>query len=160
MAATSDFNSSVKTRLFILTADVSLTGTTADFLQGETSGSFNLTQDTIEVSSKDTAGFKKFIGGQKSATLNASMIAYYEARKDGYGGKAQVDLINALFAGQEVHCFWGNITGPDLKAKEGYYCKAIITSVGETNDANGVLTRDIALQSTGNIEFFATGMID
>ena len=106
-------------------------------LKGEQNSSLNITSDLIETTAKEA--WKTFMAGTKGATGNVTLFADNSDAK-------QVELIDSLFEGTEVFCFFGN-----LESNVGYSFKALVGSIGETADKGSVLSRDVSLTATGEV---------
>ena len=107
-------------------------------LAGESSSNLNLSADVIEVSSKGSE-WKEYLAGMKGATVDATLYADNE-------DAAQNAVLNALMVGDTVECFFGKLS------ESGYRFNAIVTSLGESADLGGAVTRSISLQVTGAVE--------
>lgn len=134
-------------RRFYMTADTSgsIAGKTPTWLAGEQTNSVNRSQDTLEVSDKASGNWKKFIAGMKSMTADVTVYADDSDTQ-------QKKMLDALYEGQNVFCFVGEVSGSDsLTASSGDAFEAIVTAVNDTNDNNAVSTRQISLQATGEV---------
>lgn len=134
-------------RRFYMTADTSgsIAGKTPTWLAGEQTNNVNRSQATLEVSDKASGNWKKFIAGMKSMTAD---VTVYADDSDAQ----QKKMLDALYEGQNVFCFVGEVTGSDsLTASSGDAFEAIVTAVNDTNDNNAVSTRQISLQATGEV---------
>ena len=134
-------------RRFYMTADTSgsIAGKTPTWLAGEQTNNVNRSQDTLEVSDKASGNWKKFIAGMKSMTAD---VTVYADDSD----VQQKKMLDALYEGQNVFCFVGEVSGSDsLTASSGDAFEAIVTAVNDTNDNNAVSTRQISLQATGEV---------
>jgi predicted secreted protein len=122
-------------------------GSDYTMLKGETSSSFNLSADTIEVSDKETS-WKKYVAGYKGGTVDATIYADAE-------DAAQKHLISAIFEGGEVKGFIGEL-GSGSTPVDGYAFSALVTSIGETYDTGNAIARSISLQITGEVTTYPT----
>lgn len=122
-------------------------GSDYTMLKGETSSSFNLSADTIEVSDKETS-WKKYVAGYKGGTVDATIYADAE-------DSAQQHLISAIFEGSEVKGFIGEL-GNGSTPVDGYAFSALVTSIGETYDTGSAIARSISLQITGEVTTYPT----
>ena len=120
-----------------LGTSATLSGDNYAVLKGEQNSSLNITTDLIETTAKEA--WKTFMAGTKGATSNVTLFADNSDAK-------QVELIDSLFEGSEVFCFFG-----DLGSNVGYSFKALVGSIGETADKGSVLSRDVALTATGEV---------
>ena len=119
-----------------------LTGSNYTMLKGETSSSFNLSADMIEVSDKE-ASWKKYVAGYKGGTVDATIYADTE-------DSAQKAVLAAIFEGSEVKCFIGEV-GSNNPPTDGYAFAALVSSIGETYDTGSAIARSISLQITGEV---------
>ena len=119
---------------------VAQNATTYAWFKGEQSNSFNLAGNAIEVSDKET-DWQKFLAGVKGATAN---VTIYTDDTD----TQQKAVINALYSGETVFCFVGEV-GTGNTPQNGWAFEAVINSIDETNDNNAVSTRAMALTVTG-----------
>lgn len=119
-----------------------LTGSNYTTLKGETSSSFNLSADMIEVSDKE-ASWKKYVAGYKGGTVDATIYADTE-------DSAQKAVLAAIFEGSEVKCFIGEV-GSSNTPTDGYAFAALVSSIGETYDTGSAIARSISLQITGEV---------
>lgn len=119
-----------------------MTGSSYTMLTGETSSSFNMSADMIEVSDKETS-WKKYVAGYKGGTVDATI---YADSTD----TAQTELLAAIFEGSEVKCFIGEV-GASNTPTDGYAFNALVASIGETYDTGSAIARNISLQITGAV---------
>lgn len=119
-----------------------LTGSNYTMLKGETSSSFSLSADMIEVSDKE-ASWKKYVAGYKGGTVDATIYADTE-------DSAQKAVLAAIFEGSEVKCFIGEV-GSNNTPTDGYAFAALVSSIGETYDTGSAIARSISLQITGEV---------
>lgn len=122
-------------------------GSTYTMLKGETSSSFNLSADALEISDKETS-WRKYIAGYKGGTADATIYADSE-------DASQVHLLKAIFEGNEVKCFVGEV-GSNNAPADGYAFSAIVTSIGETYDTGSAVARSVSLQITGEVVTYPT----
>lgn len=119
-----------------------VSGSTYTMLKGETSSSFNMSADMIEVSDKETA-WKKYVAGYKGGTVDATIYADTE-------DTTQKAVLSAIFEGTEVKCFIGEV-GASNTPTDGYAFNALVSSIGETYDTGSAIARSISLQITGEV---------
>lgn len=119
-----------------------LTGSNYTMLKGETSSSFNLSADMIEVSDKETS-WKKYIAGYKGGNVD---VTVYADTTD----TAQKELLTAIMQGKEVKCFIGEV-GSNNTPADGFAFSALVTSIGETYDTGSAIARTLSLQITGEV---------
>lgn len=114
---------------------------TYTILKGETSSSFNLSADMIEVSDKEVA-WKKYLAGYKGGTVDATIYADAE-------NAAQAAVMDAIFNGSEVKCFIGEMASG--APTDGFAFAALVSSVSETYDTGSAIARNVSLQITGEV---------
>lgn len=119
-----------------------LTGSNYTMLKGETSSSFNLSADMIEVSDKETS-WKKYVAGYKGG--NVDVTVYVDTTDT-----AQKELLTAIMQGKEVKCFIGEV-GSNNAPADGFAFSALVTSIGETYDTGSAIARTLSLQITGEV---------
>ena len=124
-----------------------VSGSNYTMLKGETSSSFNLSADMIEVSDKETS-WKKYVAGYKGGTVDATIYADSD-------DTTQKALLSAIFEGTEVKCFIGEV-GTSNTPSDGYAFTALVSSIGETYDTGSAIARSISLQITGEITTYPT----
>lgn len=112
----------------------------SDWLTGETSNSLSLSGNLIEVSDKSSGNWQKFIDGVKGATVDVTVNVFDKDEK-------QKKVLDSWFQGQKVFVFVG-----DLTTKTGYAFEAWVASISETNSNGEVSTRDMSLQSNGEVK--------
>jgi hypothetical protein len=118
-----------------------LSGSDYTMLKGESSASFNLSADMIEVSDK-SLDWKQYIAGYKGGTVDATI--YADSADAG-----QKAVMSAIFNGTEVDCFVGELA--ESEPSDGYAFKALVTSVGETYDTGSAIARSVSMQITGEV---------
>ena len=128
-----------KMRLYLTEAG----GDTYTWLKGEQSHSTTFNSEMIDVSDKST-DWQQFIAGMKSGTAEVTVHA------DDDASGPQHKLLTALHKGQSVFVFSG-ILGDDSSPTEGDMFEALVSSIGNTYDNNGVASRSISLQITGAV---------
>ena len=121
-------------------------GSEYTMIKGETSSSFNLSADTIEVSDKESS-WKKYVAGYKGGNVDATIYADMD-------DAAQKHLMSAIFEGTEVKCFIGELDGNT--PADGYAFNALVTSIGETYDTGSAIARSISLQISGEVVTYPT----
>lgn len=124
-----------------------MSGNAYTVLKGETTSSFNLSADMIEVSDKETS-WKKYLAGYKGGTVDATIYADTE-------DAAQNAVLKALFEGTEVKCFVGEIGASNTPA-DGYAFAALVSSIGETYETGSAIARNVSLQITGEVTPYPT----
>ena len=118
------------------------------WLKGEQSHSTTFNSEMIDVSDKST-DWQQFIAGMKSGTAEVTVHA------DDDASGPQHKLINALHKGQSVFVFSG-ILGDGQTPSEGDMFEALVSSIGNTYENNGVASRSISLQITGAVVHYPT----
>lgn len=121
-------------------------GGTYTWLAGEQNSSVNLSADMIEVSDKSTE-WKQYLPAMKGGTIDLTVFA------DDDASGPQHKLLSALHNGSQVYVFVGTMGNGNAPA-EGDMCAAYVTSIGNTYDNNGVASRSISLQITGNVTHY------
>lgn len=117
--------------------------TIADKIICETSSSLEISQDTIEVTCKDST-WKSYLSGEKSWSCP------FEAVKDETAGSTQADIIdNILGTGAEVDV--ALVYAPAGTIVSGYSGKAIVSSVTISGGKNEAATISGTLQGTGTL---------
>lgn len=132
-----------KMRLYLTEAG----GDTYTWLKGEQSHSTTFNSEMIDVSDKST-DWQQFIAGMKSGTAEVTVHA------DDDSSGPQHQLLQSLHRGQSVYVFSG-ILEDDTPA-EGDMFEALVSSIGNTYDNNGVASRSISLQITGEVVHYPT----
>lgn len=125
-----------KNKVYILTAPAEGQPSAGDWLVGETSNNFNLNANLVEVSDKSTA-WQSFITGIKGATLDVTVNVNSSDTK-------QKALLDALFSGQEVDTYVG-----DIDEGSGFKFKALVGSISDTSDNGSVASRSFSLTANG-----------
>ena len=112
------------------------------WIGGEQSNSISRSADTIEVSDKQSHGWREFIAGKRSATASVS------CNLDDTASAAQRKMLASFGKGHKVFCFIGTLNDGDAPA-EGTAFEAIITGCNDDNPQDGVSARSFDLQVTG-----------
>ena len=112
------------------------------WLVGEQTSSINLSADMLEVSDKSSE-WKQYIPSIKGGTIDVTLFAEY-------GNAQQEELMDSLMVGNKVFVFVGELDGDD--PKNGYLCAAYVTSISDSFDNAGVVSRSVSLQITGEVE--------
>lgn len=128
-------------RVYITDSD----GGNFTWLAGEQNSSVNLTAEMLDVSDKSTE-WKQYLPAMKGGTIDVTVFA--DDDKTG----PQHKLLQSLVNGAKVYVFVGTLTS-DTPA-EGDMCAAYVTSIGNTYDTNGVASRSISLQITGEVTHY------
>ena len=116
--------------------------TSADKILCQTSASLDITQDTIEVTCKDSI-WKKYISGEKSWTISV------EANRDDAEGSVQSEIFdNILGLGGEMDV--AIVYAPNGGAiVRGFSGKAIVTADNSSFPQNDKATKSFTLQGSG-----------
>lgn len=120
----------------------------AEWVTGEQTSSLNLSADMVEISDKNTA-WKKYIPTMKGGTLDVTVYAET-------GDNKQAQLMSSLMDGNRVSVFVGRLETSDdfTSGKNGFMFDAYVTSISESYETAGVVSRNISLQITGDVEHF------
>lgn len=124
-------------RVYIVTGD----GSTYTVLKGEQNNNVNRSAESIDISDKDTGAWGNTMPGKKSLTLDVTVYT------DGTD-EQQKAMLKAFYKDQIVKVFVGKL-GEGNTPAEGEAFEAVITSIGDTNDAGAVATRSMSLASKG-----------
>lgn len=124
-------------RVYIVTGD----GSTYTVLKGEQNNNVNRSAESIDISDKDTGAWGNTMPGKKSLTLD---VAVYTDGTD----EQQKAMLKAFYKDQVVKVFVGKL-GEGNTPADGEAFEAVITSIGDTNDAGAVATRSMSLASKG-----------
>lgn len=115
---------------------------TNTYVVGQTSGSFSLNDELLDVSDK-THEWTEYISGKKSwsATVGVTL--------DNSASKKQINFLESLVAGTKVKVFIGVLEGD--KQSDGMIGDALVASVEDTFDNGSVSSRSINLTGVGPI---------
>lgn len=127
-----------KRRVYLSTTNQNTT--THTWIAGEQNNSIDYTNNAIDASDKSSE-WDQFISGNKNWTANATF------NLDNSASNEQKKLLQALVSGEEVNIFIGELDGNTVL--EGTAGKAIITSISEAAERNGILSRDVTFQGNG-----------
>lgn len=115
------------------------TGASANtVLVGELSSNWTLNKNIIDISNKDSSWFEGLAG---NASWEASASFTY------LKGTNQETLVSNSIAGTKFSIFIGEVLSSSRST--GVYGEVYVASVGQTNEDNGVVTRDISFTGTG-----------
>ena len=113
-----------------------------------TSHSLSLASDMIEVTNKDSAGWKEFLAGEKGGTISVDG-RFEEDGSVGSGAYSFKDLMDKLVAGTTLLAVWGsNVTG-DVKTSVEVYVSNLELSAPQNDAASFTCS----LQITGAVTF-------
>ena len=112
------------------------------WLVGEQNSSQNFNAEMLDVSDKSTK-WAKSLPGMLSSTIDVTVHADDEA------SGPQHELLKSLHKGQSVFVFVGVVNG--TTPAEGDMSEAYVASIGNTYDNNGVASRAVSLQVTGEV---------
>lgn len=115
------------------------------WIGGEQTNNISRSADTLEVSDKQSHGWREFIAGKRSATASVS------CNLDDTASSAQKEMLASFGKGQKVFCFIGTLSGNSGSETpaQGTAFEAIITGCNDDNPQDGVSTRSFDLQVTG-----------
>lgn len=125
-------------RVYIVTGTETGTYTV---LKGEQSNSVNRSAESIDISDKDSGAWGNSMAGKKSLTVD---VTVYADNTDAQ----QKAILDAFYKDETVKVFVGKV-GSNNTPTEGELFEAVITSIGDTNDAGAVATRAMSLASKG-----------
>jgi len=126
-----------KRRVYLTTGS----GNTRTWIAGEQSNSIDYTNNALDASDKSTE-WDQFISGNKNWTATATF------NLDNAASSQQKALLQSLMNGDAVSIFIGEI-GSGSAITEGMAGTAIITSISETAERNGIITREITFTGSG-----------
>lgn len=126
-----------KRRVYLTTGS----GNTRTWIAGEQSNSIDYTNNALDASDKSTE-WDQFISGNKNWTATATF------NLDNAASAQQKTLLQSLMNGDAVSIFIGEI-GSGSAIAEGMAGTAIITSISETAERNGIITREITFTGSG-----------
>lgn len=126
-----------KRRVYLTTGS----GNTRTWIAGEQSNSIDYTNNALDASDKSTE-WDQFISGNKNWTATATF------NLDNAASAQQKSLLQSLMNGDAVSIFIGEI-GSGSAITEGMAGTAIITSISETAERNGIITREITFTGSG-----------
>lgn len=118
------------------------------WLKGEQTNSFNLDAEMLDISDKSTK-WKQYLPGMNGGTIDLTVFA--DDDKNG----PQHKILTALHKGTSVFVFVG-VLGENNTPAEGDMCEAYVASIGNSNDTNGVASRSVSLQITGEVVHYPT----
>ena len=126
-----------KRRVYLTTGS----GNTRTWIAGEQSNSIDYTNNALDASDKSTE-WDQFISGNKNWTATATF------NLDNAATSQQKTLLQSLISGAAVSIFIGEL-GSGNAIAEGMAGSAIITSISETAERNGIITREITFTGSG-----------
>ena len=126
-----------KRRVYLTTGS----GNTRTWIAGEQSNSIDYTNNALDASDKSTE-WDQFISGNKNWTATATF------NLDNAASSQQKTLLQSLISGAAVSIFIGEL-GSGNAIAEGMAGSAIITSISETAERNGIITREITFTGSG-----------
>lgn len=126
-----------KRRVYLTTGS----GNTRTWIVGEQSNSIDYTNNALDASDKST-DWDQFISGNKNWTATATF------NLDNAASSQQKTLLQSLISGAAVSIFIGEL-GSGNAIAEGMAGSAIITSISETAERNGIITREITFTGSG-----------
>ena len=124
---------------------IDLSGSTSPTaVAGATTGTLNVSQETIDVTNKDSSGRKEFINGVKSWTLDCE--AFTTSSGETVSGDTS---IAALEAGTKVYVQFRDGSGQASAKKHTGY--GYITSIGVNANVGEFSTYSVSVQGTGTL---------
>lgn len=126
-----------KRRVYLTTGS----GSSRTWIAGEQSNSIDYTNNALDASDKSTE-WDQFISGNKNWTATATF------NLDNAASAQQKTLLQSLISGAAVSIFIGEL-GSGSAITEGMAGSAIITSISETAERNGIITREITFTGSG-----------
>ena len=126
-----------KRRVYLTTGS----GNTRTWIAGEQSNSIDYTNNALDASDKSTE-WDQFISGNRNWTATATF------NLDNAASSQQKTLLQSLISGAQVSIFIGEL-GSGNAIAEGMAGSAIITSISETAERNGIITREITFTGSG-----------
>lgn len=114
--------------------------TTNTWISGEISNSLNINRETIGFSDK-ASEWDDFLAGKGSWDASASF------NLDNSADGKQKELLQSLVSGTKVKLFIGELA--EGAQSDGIGGDAIITSISESSDVGGVVSRDISFRGCG-----------
>ena len=126
-----------KRRVYLTTGS----GNTRTWIAGEQSNSIDYTNNALDASDKSTE-WDQFISGNRNWTATATF------NLDNAASSQQKTLLQSLISGAAVSIFIGEL-GSGNAIAEGMAGSAIITSISETAERNGIITREITFTGSG-----------
>ena len=126
-----------KRRVYLTTGS----GNTRTWIVGEQSNSIDYTNNALDASDKSTE-WDQFISGNRNWTATATF------NLDNAASSQQKTLLQSLISGAAVSIFIGEL-GSGNAIAEGMAGSAIITSISETAERNGIITREITFTGSG-----------
>lgn len=127
-----------KRRVYLTTGSGSGTNT---WIAGEQSNSIDYTNNAIDASDKSTE-WDQFISGNKSWTVSATF------NLDNSSTQQQKVLLQSLINGASVRIFVGEL-GSGNGVVEGMAGTGIVSSISETAERNGIVSREVTITGSG-----------
>ena len=127
-----------KRRVYLTTGSGSGTNT---WIAGEQSNSVDFTNNAIDASDKSTE-WDQFISGNKSWTVSATF------NLDNSSTQQQKVLLQSLISGASVRIFVGEL-GSGNGVVEGMAGTGIVSSISETAERNGIVSREVTITGSG-----------
>lgn len=127
-----------KRRVYLTTGSGSGTNT---WIAGEQSNSVDFTNNAIDASDKSTE-WDQFISGNKSWTVSATF------NLDNASTQQQKVLLQSLISGASVRIFVGEL-GSGNGVVEGMAGTGIVSSISETAERNGIVSREVTITGSG-----------
>lgn len=109
-------------------------------LKGTTSDSIEFTADMIDITTKDSAGDKEYLAGERDAVINVEGKYDSAAATEGAG-----DMYDDFASGATVTVLWGE----QDTGGEQWSCNALVSSMTFSGPKNDAATYSATLQVTG-----------
>lgn len=120
-----------------------------------TSGSLELSRETIDATTKDNDGANVKIMGGQSWTMSCDGVVNYQAQNqagtDVTDVQNTIDLFDAWYNKTELTLAWTTGDVDESDADYMYKGKAFLSSYSETAGVNDVATYSCTFESTGDI---------
>jgi len=135
---------------------VNTTGTTYEIIAYSTSGSLELSRDTIDATTKDNDGAKTIILGGQGWSMSCDGVVNYIAENQAGTAVTDVqntlDLFDAWYNKTELTLAWTTGDSSATDADYMYKGKAFLSSYSESAGVNDVATYICTFESNGDIE--------
>ena len=121
---------------------------------GSTSCTLNITQETIDVSNKESQGLKEFISGAKGWTIDCEAF-FTQGTSDsadisvGGDGTADSGWYPVLSSGDKIHVQFSTTTGQ--AGATSYAGEGFITSISINAAVGEFSTYSVSIQGTGSL---------
>tara|TARA_R100000458_G_scaffold59929_2_gene72830 strand:- start:6055 stop:6489 length:435 start_codon:yes stop_codon:yes gene_type:complete len=127
----------------ILEANLTGGSTTTTPFAASSSATFNVNQETIDVTNKDSSGTKEFLNGVTSWTMDAECYAIALGTDD-----CEIkESIVAAVDGVKIYVRFNDVTGQTNS--KNYHGYGYVTSISQSASVNEWSTYSISIQGTG-----------